>query len=69
MSNLIYESPDGGKTVYCRQTGKSERILLSDPLFCELWHAKQILKGKNDDKILTIDNSTISTDGLQPGTT
>ena len=29
-SNLIYESPDGGKTIYARQPGFRERILVHE---------------------------------------
>ena len=36
-ATLVYESPDGGKTVYAREAGKSERQLVGysyerDPL-------------------------------------
>ena len=29
MGALIYESPDGGKTIYARQRGSSDRVLIS----------------------------------------
>ena len=28
MGALIYESPDGGKTIYARQRGSSDRVLI-----------------------------------------
>jgi len=42
-ARLIYESPDGGKTVYARQEGSSDKILIGynlptkrkDPLDCK----------------------------------
>jgi len=33
----IYESPDGGKTVYERDTDSGERICIEKPVFPE-WH-------------------------------
>ena len=33
----IYESPDGGKTVYERDTDSDERICIEKPVFPE-WH-------------------------------
>ena len=53
MENLkdiktIYESPDGGKTVYAREFGSSERrsIIVNDTLD---WHA--YLRNKNWDSL------------------
>lgn len=45
---LVYESPDGGKTIYSRKSGSSERTLIKeDPekKFTERWFTwKEILK-------------------------
>jgi len=47
-SILIYESPDGGKTVYSRKSGSLDRILIKeDPerKSTDKWHEwKEILK-------------------------
>ena len=28
VGNIIYESPDGGKTIYARERGSSDRVLI-----------------------------------------
>lgn len=42
MSNpLIYESPDGGHTIYAREQGQVERVMISQDEY-----AKQVTKNK-----------------------
>ena len=31
-SDLVYESPDGGRTVYSRKTGETERTLVQEAI-------------------------------------
>ena len=39
---MIYESPDGGETVYARPiNGKGERILIEEPNYPE-WHLTEV---------------------------
>jgi len=46
----IYESPDGGKTIYAREFGSSDRVLIrSDGMLDEMEQAKKLR-----DKLLDI---------------
>ena len=39
---MIYESPDGGATVYARPiNGKGERILIEEPIFPD-WYLNEV---------------------------
>jgi len=37
----IYESPDGGKTVYERDTKTGDRILIEEPIYPD-WHLDEV---------------------------
>lgn len=40
---MIYESPDGGKTIYARERGSSDRVLVSaDNTVAELEQARKL---------------------------
>ena len=60
QQQLVYESPDGGRTVFARRIGQSDRTLVkSDPLYQEIadqYHLQQvwekILKASKKDPIL-----------------
>lgn len=50
MGTTIYESPDGGKTIYARERGSSDRVLVrSDEMYDEVQQAKKLR-----DKLLDI---------------
>jgi hypothetical protein len=43
VAAMIYESPDGGKTVYARERGSSNRVLVrTDPAIEEMEQAKKL---------------------------
>ena len=45
MGDFIYESPDGGKTVYAREHGSSDRILVGGRDF--IGETDRIIKRRN----------------------
>ena len=50
MGNMIYESPDGGKTVFARESGSTEKVMISqDPAIA---YRNKIAKRSN--RLLTI---------------
>ena len=50
MGAIIYESPDGGKTIYARERGSSDRVLVrTDNAVDEMERAKKLR-----DKLLDI---------------
>lgn len=50
VGDIIYESPDGGKTIYARERGSSDRVLIrTDNAIKEIAEAKKLR-----DKLLDI---------------
>ena len=56
QDNFIFESPDGGKTVYRRELGGSERELIKEPISNTYLIEYRNIDGSKDSVEITTEN-------------
>ena len=56
QDNFIFESPDGGKTVYRRELGGSERELIKEPISSTYLIKYRNIDGSKDSVEITTEN-------------